>query len=249
MKRQQKEARELAETDIIIWDEISMAPKCSFEAVDSLLRDIMQNDVPFGGKLFVIGGDFRQILPIVEHSQRGDVVEACVSRSVLWSLFKVHRLSANMRARDAGADWHRFLLDIGEGKNGEGKNGDHEGRINLDENILSVENIVTEIFGESIDPNETEVLYERAILAPKNVNVKRLNDDAVQRLRVYMQGDERIYMSVDGAIRNEGDSDDLFPLEYLNTLKPSGMPPHELRLKKRDHRDVVTQPRRWQWPL
>ncbi|KAL6740116.1 hypothetical protein Aduo_013503 [Ancylostoma duodenale] len=39
MKRQQREARQLAATDIIIWDEISMAPKCALEAVDALLRD------------------------------------------------------------------------------------------------------------------------------------------------------------------------------------------------------------------
>lgn len=92
-----------------------MAPKCALEAVDALLRDIMQTERPFGGKLIIIGGDFRQILPIVEHGQREDVMEACVTRSVLWPLFKVHHLEANMRARNAGRDWHKFLLDVGNG--------------------------------------------------------------------------------------------------------------------------------------
>ncbi|KAK6755776.1 hypothetical protein RB195_014271 [Necator americanus] len=97
MKRQQKEARQLMAIDIIIWDEISMAPKCALEAVEGLLRDIMQNDRPFGGKLFIIGGDFRQVLPIVEHVQRDDLVNSCVTNSVLWSLFRIHRLQINMR--------------------------------------------------------------------------------------------------------------------------------------------------------
>ncbi|VDM86078.1 unnamed protein product, partial [Strongylus vulgaris] len=60
----------------------------AFEAVDALLRDIMQNDQPFVGKLSIVDGDFRQVLPIVEHGQRDDVVESCVNRSVLWPLFR-----------------------------------------------------------------------------------------------------------------------------------------------------------------
>ncbi|EPB69310.1 hypothetical protein ANCCEY_11605 [Ancylostoma ceylanicum] len=227
MKRQQKEARQLMATDIIIWDEISMAPKCALEAVDLLLRDIMQNDKPFGGKLFIIGGDFRQVLPIVEHGRREDVVDACVKRSVLWSLFKVHHLQANMRARDAGRDWHDFLLDIGNAVAN-----DAEGRVHVREELICTRNIVTEIFGETIDPSETENICERAILAPKNVHVRKLNDEALERLRVLRPQDKRVYKSVDEAQYHEGNSGDLYPTEYLNVLEPPGMPPHELRLKK-----------------
>ncbi|VDO64683.1 unnamed protein product [Heligmosomoides polygyrus] len=56
MRRQQREARMLMETEIIIWNEISMASKAAFEAVDALHRDLMHNDSPFGGKLIVVGG-------------------------------------------------------------------------------------------------------------------------------------------------------------------------------------------------
>ncbi|EYB85550.1 hypothetical protein Y032_0296g1695 [Ancylostoma ceylanicum] len=227
MKRQQEEARQLMATDIIIWDEISMVPKCAIEAVDVLLRDIMQNDRPFGGKLLIIGGDFRQVLPIVEHGQREEIVEACVTRSALWSLFKVHHLEANMRACNAGLDWQRFLLEVGNGHAN-----DEEGCVKLQEDVLSTNDIVTEIFGQVIDPTLTENLYEQAILAPKNVNVRKINDEAMERLRVQRAEDQRIYKSIDEAIHQEGDSGELYPPEYLNTLEPSGMPPHELRLKK-----------------
>ncbi|KAL6740115.1 hypothetical protein Aduo_013502 [Ancylostoma duodenale] len=187
----------------------------------------MQNDRPFGGKIFIIGGDFRQVLPIVEHGQREDVVEACVTRSVLWPLFKVHHLEANMRARNAGLDWQRFLLDVGNGHAN-----DEEGRVQLHEDNLSAENIVTEIFGQVIDPAQTENLYERAILAPTNVSVKKINDDAMECLRVERPEDQRTYKSIDEAIYHEGNQGELYPTEYLNSLEPSGMPPHELRLKK-----------------
>ncbi|VDM65827.1 unnamed protein product [Strongylus vulgaris] len=81
-----------------------------------------------------------------------------------------------MRPRDAEDDWHEFLLDIGSGQT----NND-EGRVELQNNILSEGNIVTD------DPNEMKGFYERAILAPKNINVNKLNNEAMQRLRIIEQ--------------------------------------------------------------
>ncbi|GMS98625.1 hypothetical protein PENTCL1PPCAC_20800, partial [Pristionchus entomophagus] len=65
-RRQLKDARELAENDVFIWDESSMIPKAALNTADAVLRDITQIDRPFGGKIFILGGDFRQILPVVE---------------------------------------------------------------------------------------------------------------------------------------------------------------------------------------
>ena len=53
------------EVDAIIWDEAPMSPKLALEAIDDLLRDLMQSDDPFGGKQMILGGDFRQIPPVV----------------------------------------------------------------------------------------------------------------------------------------------------------------------------------------
>ncbi|XGW13313.1 hypothetical protein V3C99_000002 [Haemonchus contortus] len=227
MKRQQKEARELFSTDIIIWDEISMTPKVALEAVDTLLKDIMQNSEPFGGKIMIIGGDFRQVLPVVEHGGRQDSVEACVHKSALWSLFTIHHLSVNMRARDAGSDWHERLIEIGNGDCN-----DADECVQMPEEMMCSSDIVTEVFGATLDPDRTSELYECAILAPKNVHVQRLNDTALDRLRVDRSEDEKTYKSVDEAIYLEGQYNQLFQQEYLNSLTPTGMPPHELRLKR-----------------
>ncbi|KAK6017851.1 hypothetical protein OSTOST_16619 [Ostertagia ostertagi] len=227
MRRQQKEAERLMETDMIIWDEISMAPKVALEAVDALLKDIMQVDAPFGGKVIVIGGDFRQILPVVEHGQREDIVEACVLNSFLWPLFRVHRLEMNMRACEAGSDWRERLLEIGNGQSN-----DDDGYTVISEEMMCRTDIITEIFGNVLDPSTTSNLCENAVLAPKNVHVQRLNEDALQRLIVETAQDERVYKSVDEAIYPEGQPRQLFQLEYLNSLTPTGMPPHELHLKK-----------------
>ena len=52
-------------TDVIIIDEAPMLHRFIVEALDITLRDLMQSDEPFGGKVLVCGGDFRQTLPVV----------------------------------------------------------------------------------------------------------------------------------------------------------------------------------------
>ncbi|XP_075096389.1 uncharacterized protein LOC107763668 [Nicotiana tabacum] len=56
---------------LIIWDEAPMMHRYCFEALDKTLRDILRfKDASnlhrlFGGKTVVLGGDFRQILPVI----------------------------------------------------------------------------------------------------------------------------------------------------------------------------------------
>ena len=48
-----------------------MTNKHAIEAVDRLLRELMRRvnptfqDIPFGGKIIIFGGDFRQTLPVI----------------------------------------------------------------------------------------------------------------------------------------------------------------------------------------
>ncbi|XP_050916373.1 uncharacterized protein LOC127131498 [Lathyrus oleraceus] len=49
----------------IIWDEAPMTNKNFLEALDRSLQDICSNIAPFGGKVWIMGGDFRQVLPVV----------------------------------------------------------------------------------------------------------------------------------------------------------------------------------------
>jgi hypothetical protein len=53
--------------------------------LDRSLRDLMRHhnngrmDIPFGGKVVVLGGDFRQILPVVPKANRQEVVNSSVN--------------------------------------------------------------------------------------------------------------------------------------------------------------------------
>jgi hypothetical protein len=52
---------------------------------------------PFGGKVVVFGGDFRQCPPVVSRGSRAAIVSTALSRSVLWRQVCVLILTENMR--------------------------------------------------------------------------------------------------------------------------------------------------------
>ncbi|KAL5704888.1 hypothetical protein ACHQM5_023252 [Ranunculus cassubicifolius] len=60
----------LKQADLIIWDEVPMQHRYCVEAVDRTLQDIRNNPAPFGGITIVMGGDFRQTLPVITKGVR-----------------------------------------------------------------------------------------------------------------------------------------------------------------------------------
>ncbi|XP_019163486.1 PREDICTED: uncharacterized protein LOC109159830 [Ipomoea nil] len=114
---------------LIIWDEAPMTHKYCFETLDKTMRDILRFTVPgsdqktFGGKTVVLGGDFRQILPVITKATRPMIVGATINSSYLWRNCKVLRLTKNLRLQSLASnedrqtvDWFsRWIADIGDG--------------------------------------------------------------------------------------------------------------------------------------
>ena len=75
--------------------------------------------------------------------------------------------------------------------------------------------------------NNVSWLRERAILAPHNESVREINLTLLEDI----PGDERMYKSIDRAVDEIINEEILFPAEFLNSFKISGLPSHELRLK------------------
>ena len=50
-----KAAEYIRGADLIIFDEATMADRFVFETIDTLLREIMDYEAPFGGKVMLIG--------------------------------------------------------------------------------------------------------------------------------------------------------------------------------------------------
>ncbi|KAD4585695.1 hypothetical protein E3N88_23296 [Mikania micrantha] len=91
-----------------------MAKRQAIEAVDRTFQDIIGVSLPFGGKIMVMGGDLRQVLPVIKRSTRAQIVDASLRMSRLWSLTKKMRLTTNMRALND--PWFSdFLLIFGDG--------------------------------------------------------------------------------------------------------------------------------------
>jgi ATP-dependent DNA helicase PIF1 len=97
--KQSGNAKLLYEASLILWDEASMTKRHVVEALDISLHGILdKEDLPFGGKTDVFGGDFRQTLPIVRKESRAQIVDASLRRSYLWGLMQHLKLEHNMRA-------------------------------------------------------------------------------------------------------------------------------------------------------
>ena len=76
-------AETLRSASLLIWDEVAMASRLWLEIVDRTLRQIRRRDEPMGGLLTLLGGKFRQILPVVRRGTEVDVVAQCLKSSTL----------------------------------------------------------------------------------------------------------------------------------------------------------------------
>lgn len=151
-----------------------MVPKDAITIVDKLLKDITNVNLPFGGKIFVFGGDFRQVLPVVRHATRTSIIENCIKRSPLWSKVKIRRLVQNMRANN-DPEFKNWLLKLG--------NGDLEIQHEISEDTIKIprqyyadyDNLIAKVYGTNeINDSNISKFYSTAILCPKMTNARLL---------------------------------------------------------------------------
>lgn len=74
-----------------------MSPKAALETVDTFYRDITKIDLPFGEKTVVLGGDLRQVLPVMDKGGVAEQIANSIKKSRLWALFRTIHLTSNMR--------------------------------------------------------------------------------------------------------------------------------------------------------
>lgn len=85
----------------IIIDEASFLSKTILAIMDRTLQGIMKSSRPFGNKVLLLGGDFRQTLPITLTNNKADVINNSIKGSYLWRSFQVHTLTQNMRCLES----------------------------------------------------------------------------------------------------------------------------------------------------
>jgi hypothetical protein len=245
IKSQDERAALLRAADLIVWDEAPMMHRHCYEAVDRLLRDIIEGgrDHVMGGTAFLLGGDFRQALPIVHRGDRAATVQATLRRSVkLWPYMRVLHLTQNMRvemARRQGADptkleyWADFLRKCGDNKLTEPATGTVTGKVQIPAECCcpteDVGDLITIIYGDMQGGAAAmqQQMIQSGILTPKNADTDFINAMATERF----PGTAQAYHSADYMTVPSSADAALYDTEYLNTLDFSGLPPHTLHLK------------------
>ena len=229
-------AEVLRQAALIVVDEATMGQRELFELVDVLLRDIMRSvdealaDVPFGGKVLVLSGDFRQLAPVIRRAGRGQLQLKTLKMSELWQYFNVLKMTTNMRVQRLAKEdpvaaavldhFAAWLLDVGDGKL-EDVCIPESMRVPFDEVMQLINHVFPNL---DADPG---VAKEACILSTLNKYVDELN----AMVLALLHGVATTYLSADGFGPEAAELEQQYPVELLNSLTPSGLPPHKLLLK------------------
>ena len=209
---------------------MTMSHKHVYEAMDRSIREVTENDQPFGGITNVFAGDWRQCLPVIKRGSRGDVINACLKRSYLWETMRVTHLTRNMRVELKGqsAEFSDLLLKIGNGSLP--VNTDiGESMVELPQDIFmktaSASDLAESVFPE-FKTNYTDISWvkNRAILCPTNEECCEVNKLLLKQL----PGESTVYKSCDMVSQYESH---MYPTEFLNTIELQGIPPHHHELR------------------
>ncbi|PWA98889.1 DNA helicase [Artemisia annua] len=239
----------LKQTDLVIWDEAPMSERRCFEALDRTFRDILDEPrLVFGGKPVALGGDFRQTLPVKKKATRDQIIAVSIAESYLWRHFKIFFLEENMRLRRPSmtmaeqqeiALFSEWLLNIGDANIGSQDVDDPQNtswvRIPdkhcfppTADGILQLIEFIYD--NSSLQQPTASSFQEKAIVCPKNETADLINAQILDKV----SGPSQFYLSVDEAVpvgNDGGASELLYPIEYLNSMKFPGIPPHRLEMK------------------
>jgi hypothetical protein len=217
-------AQVLRQTNIIIYDEAPMQDRYIFEALNRTLQDIRDSARLFGGITVLFGGDFRQTTPVIARASRERIVNASIKKSFLWDHIEVLHLKRNMRLdrtpeSEAFAAW---LLEVGAGG--------PSSSINLPQNMClqdnTVDGLVNALYPNLEQGNHLDDYFlHRTILSSKNDTVDEMNQSILDRF----PGEQTVITSVDKVTSN--DFQNVYPIEFLHSLKASGLPLANLALK------------------
>ncbi|GBM29649.1 hypothetical protein AVEN_125296-1 [Araneus ventricosus] len=217
VKPNTQESKLICDTKLIIWDEAPMTHVHAFIAVDRLVQDLTNCSLPFGGKIIFLGGDFRQVLPVVLKGSRSLTVASCLKKHNLWSKFN----KKNMGALETERRFPNWLMDIGEGKSGD--------NVMLPDICYpSEQNPVKQLYSDlNLSTIIPEELKGRDILAVTNDASIDINNQVLACL----PGETVVHEAVDDIVSGDPNDRLTFPVEFLNSLTPTGIPPYKLNLK------------------
>ena len=248
-------SRLLEMTSLIVWDEALMNNRFCFKALDRSIQDVLKTpdgrelNNPFGGKSVLLGGDFRQILPVIPGGTKEEIINASFSSSSLWSTFTFLTLNQNTRLSADGLSpdqkeelrqFAKWIILIGEGQLCDLAVPDDQDatfiKIPCELQVQIIINCPIATIVSAIYPNieraHLDPFYfkERAIVTPKNLIVSEINNFILD----IIPGHKYNFLSCDSIETTSSDINNidlLYPIEFINQLDFNGVPQHNISLK------------------
>jgi ATP-dependent DNA helicase PIF1 len=217
----------IRQSSLIIWDEAPMANRAVLACVDETCRQVMQSPLPFGGKVIVLLGDFRQTCPVIRKGTKAEVINASISHSPIWPAFAIHRLVTPIRNAEDSA-FAAFVDAIGDGA---GPEISFQGLQHAGSRI----DLIQFTFPQNVI-NDPILCLRRCILAPTNSQVDAYNLTILNLL----PSQSRHFCAADSLEERTDVSDNLedeiLPapdavLDYVAKVRPNGMPDYTLLIK------------------
>jgi hypothetical protein len=202
-----EEREALKRASLIIYDECSMVHADVANTVERTLRDIMQDQRPFGGKSIVWMGDFKQLLPVVRYGKgQNHTVQQCA----WWRSAIKLKFSKNWRAAQNAA-YTSFLEDVGNGR---------VDRVSspAECRCSSYDDIIQQVYGDQFD-NRHQIL---ALTLDTCAEINRM-------CFAKLPGDMVEFPAADHYV--DCSDRDAFPPDYVQSLAMKGAPPWMLQFK------------------
>jgi ATP-dependent DNA helicase PIF1 len=198
----------LRSADVILYDECSMVHEHVADTLERSLRDLTHDSRPFGGKVIIFMGDFKQLLPVVRYG-RGH--EHTMQRCTWWRSVTFLKFSVNWRAI-RNPDFAAMLESIGSGDIA-------EVIVPASSRVDDVDALILEVYGDH------SKLMQHQILALTLETCKTVNEACLGRWPGLLQ--EKFATDTYVDCRDP----DGFPHEYIESLQMPGAPPFVLGLK------------------
>lgn len=249
IKKNTNLAEFIQKTSLIIWNEAPVNHRYCFEALDRTLRDILSkrrqnaDSKQFGGMTVVLDGDFRQTLLVLQNATKRQILRSCIVNSYLWKQCTLLQLSENMRLksenlstpdREELSNFAEWLLGVGNGTEPfvSVPNEPTNCFIEIPQSLLlspdsrNLDGLISFVYDLGCEPaNITSYLCDRAILAPTNEVVSKINTRMIDLLATT----EMTYHSSDSIDDSSADHctlESLYPTEFLNTISLPGLSEH-----------------------
>ena len=239
------------DVDVIIWDEAPMINRDIFDTIDDWMRRERNDDRPFGGVNVILGGDFRQCLPVVRGGTRSDMTTASIINSETFNQFSVVRLVENIRVENCKRSdpersaqmsrWADDLVAIGNGvHNAEEEDATFAHECRLPDSVQmkpiqgmnDIDSMIDDVFGDLAVLSRTPLSdlaahrsLHSAILCPIHTSVDAINARCLQK----WEGETFVKYAIDTAEKDYEQS--MVTLEHLTIRSPTGSPPARLELK------------------